>query len=222
MLAIIGDVGALAGSFDQDLPGLPRGRGSLIREDVLAAQRPRLLRAVVSAAAEHGIAATTIADIVTRARVSRQAFYKQFTDKESCLLAAVDSGIAVIMPRLEESGRAATADGLEASLRAVVRTYLRISASEPEFTRAWTLELPNAGTQGLAKRHDYFDKLAQGVRLIRYQALNGRGRELPESTYLALVGGCHELFYRYVTDHRTADLAELEEPFIEFLLASLA
>ena len=75
----------LAGSFDRDLPGLPRGRGRLAVDEVQDAQRDRILRAVISSTAEKGIASTTIADVVGRARVSRQAFYKQFESKEACL-----------------------------------------------------------------------------------------------------------------------------------------
>ena len=40
-----------------------------------------------AASAEKGYAATTIADIVRHARVSKRTFYEHFADKEDCLLA---------------------------------------------------------------------------------------------------------------------------------------
>jgi AcrR family transcriptional regulator len=42
---------------------------------------------MVGAVAAKGYAATTVADVLVRARVSRSAFYEQFRDKEDCFLA---------------------------------------------------------------------------------------------------------------------------------------
>ena len=47
---------------------------------------------MVSAAATLGYANVRIADVVNRARVSRQSFYAQFADKEACFLAAHAEG----------------------------------------------------------------------------------------------------------------------------------
>ncbi len=195
----------------------------MVTDDVLAAQRPRLLRAAIAAVAENGFAATTIADIVGRARVSRQAFYRQFDSKEACLIAAIDAGIETVAAVVAASG-AETGDqtDFEASIRAVLRAYLRVSAAEPEFTRAWTLELPISGAAGLAKRNEYFDILADVLRRLHIDAGLGSAREaLPETTYLALIGGCHELFYRYVAADRTSDLPDLEGAMASFVLAVL-
>src|SRR5258708_6394294 len=80
--------------------GLPRGRGALAPEEVARVQRERLLRATVAAVAELGYANARVADIVNRARASRQSFYEQFADKESCFLAAHAHGLEVILERL--------------------------------------------------------------------------------------------------------------------------
>ncbi|MFT3863553.1 MAG: TetR/AcrR family transcriptional regulator [Solirubrobacterales bacterium] len=52
-------------------------------------QRRRILDAMVACCAEKTFAATTIADLVSRAAVSRTTFYKLFTDKRDCFDAAV-------------------------------------------------------------------------------------------------------------------------------------
>src|ERR1700729_2560579 len=83
--------GALARTHEGE-PGLPRGRNGLPTETVRAAQRERLLRAVIAAVARTGFADLTVADIVRGARVSRAAFYIHFTDKEDCFLAATREG----------------------------------------------------------------------------------------------------------------------------------
>ena len=71
---------------------LPRGRHALAPEQVLADQRARLLAAVPGVVAEHGYEAMSVADIVKRAAVSRNAFYKNFSDKQECFAIAHEAG----------------------------------------------------------------------------------------------------------------------------------
>jgi AcrR family transcriptional regulator len=56
-------------------------------------QRRRIIDAMIDSCAEKTYAATTITDIVARARISRTTFYKQFDDKRACFDAAVDQCI---------------------------------------------------------------------------------------------------------------------------------
>src|SRR5882724_3806888 len=63
---------------------LPSGRHGLAREAVVASQRGRLLDAMAEVVAEKGYQATTVADVVERAGVSRRTFYEQFPDREAC------------------------------------------------------------------------------------------------------------------------------------------
>ena len=77
------------------------GRGSLpARGTVASAQRQRILRAMVSATATLGYSNVRIADVVNRARVSRQSFYGLFADKEACFLEAHAAGLELIVARL--------------------------------------------------------------------------------------------------------------------------
>src|SRR5260221_11554545 len=71
---------------------LPRGGQALAPEEVLRAQRERLLAAVPAVVAEHGYEAMSVADIVKAAAVSRNAFYKNFSDKQECFAIAHDDG----------------------------------------------------------------------------------------------------------------------------------
>jgi AcrR family transcriptional regulator len=52
-------------------------------------QRQRIIDAMIDSCAEKTYAATTIADIVAGARISRTTFYKQFDDKRACFDAAI-------------------------------------------------------------------------------------------------------------------------------------
>ena len=59
----LGEMGLLARTHEGE-PGLPRGRTGLPAEEVRAAQRDRLLRAVLAAVATAGFGDLTVADIV--------------------------------------------------------------------------------------------------------------------------------------------------------------
>lgn len=211
---------SLAGSFPVEAPGLPRGRTRMPAGKVETAQRARIQRAAIAAFAEIGFAATTVADIVARARVSRAAFYRLFDGKQACFLAAILAGRDAMMPRIVAAALTTPSPRFAGAVRATVREYLRVCAGEPEFTRAWTLELPTAGAEALRQRNDYFDALAGVLRTA--DALHHPDREpLPDPMYAALIGGCHELFHRYVSDGRTAALPELEDDIVAFLLRCL-
>src|SRR6516164_1724305 len=91
-------------------PGLPRGRSRLPASHVRASQLERLRAATISAVAEAGYAAVTIADIVRRAKVSRAAFYAHFADKEDCFLAATRQGGLLLADRVVSAAKKAPDD----------------------------------------------------------------------------------------------------------------
>ena len=67
--------------------------------------RTRLLQAMGSSAADRGFAATTIADIVREAGVSKRTFYEHFVSKEACFLALYRAVSASALRTLSESVR---------------------------------------------------------------------------------------------------------------------
>lgn len=203
----------LAGSFDRDLPGLPRGRGSLAADEVLDAQRKRILRAAISSTADKGIGSTTVADIVGRARVSRQAFYKQFESKEACLIAAIDAGIESILATIATAQGSTSNLSPREQLSAVVGQYLEKCSAEPEFVRAWVLDLPAAGPAGVAKRNEYVELLADALRGDYQHASQAPSR----GVFLAAIGGCYELFYRHVSSGAPESYTSLHAPVVSFL-----
>lgn len=195
----------LAGDYPAHLPGLPRGRHGLPPAQVAASHRSRLQRAAISAIAHKGYAETTVADIVTGARVSRREFYQHFDDKLSCFLAAAAEGGKVLFTKLSETS---THTGARTGLT-LARAYLDTCVSEPEFTRCLTVELPGAGAQGLAQRAQADKDLAVLVR--RYHAQIAPQAQLPdERMYLAAVGAIAELVVSYVAAGKIAQLGELD------------
>src|SRR5260370_16291289 len=78
--------GVLAGTHEGE-PGLPRGRSGLPAEAVRAAQRERLLRAVIAAVAEAGFRGVTVAGLLLRAPGPRAPFFPPPRGQEATFLA---------------------------------------------------------------------------------------------------------------------------------------
>ena len=105
-------------------------------------QWQRMLDAMVASCAEKTYAATTIADIVTRAGVSRATFYKHFANKRACLDAAVDASLEVMGAVARESA-SGTESGPE-RVRKAVTAALELMAAEPKYTRLVVIEAVSA------------------------------------------------------------------------------
>jgi AcrR family transcriptional regulator len=218
-------VGSLAGAH-VDAPGLPRGRSSLPTKVVRAAQRERLLRAVTAAAAEKGYGAVTVADVVSRARVSRNAFYDHFDDKEACFIAATDKGRELMFEQIAEATRALPSEATaEDRLRAGLRAYLAFMASEPEFARIFNLEMFGAEPEGYGQRRaESHARFAATNRAWHEWARkkNPSWPKVPDEAYRAMVGATYELVVGYVREGRTDELPELEAPLMDLHMAVFA
>lgn len=209
----------LSGSFPKSARGLPRGRTRLDPLDVTAQQHARLLRAVISAVAEKGYQATTVTDIVERARVSRSVMYREFDGKLDCFLAAIEAGLELVTARIADAMAQVSHGSLETVLRAISRAYLETCAREPEHTRAWVLELAAAGPQGVEARTRTLDWFAALMREIDRDY--GSGRPRPSEHYVALVGGITELVSREVRVGTEAELPRLEDALTTAAIAML-
>src|ERR1044072_7844004 len=71
---------------------LPRGRHALAPEEAVRDQRERLPAAVPGVVAKRGYEARSVAHLVKAAAVSRNAFYKNFKDKQDCFATAHEAG----------------------------------------------------------------------------------------------------------------------------------
>jgi AcrR family transcriptional regulator len=204
---------------------LPRGPHRLAREVVAASQRGRLLEAMAEAVADKGYAATTVADVVSRAGVSRKTFYEHFRDKEGCFLAAYDTGVEVLLGELASRAEAAGPEaGWRERVRGGIHAYLEVLASEPAFAHTFLVEVTAAGPRARERRDEVHRRF---VELLRGQVALARADhpelpEVPEPVYAAIVGGINEVVSSWVREGRTAYLLELEPALTYFQLALLA
>ena len=196
---------------------LPSGRHNLPREFVVTSQRDRLLDSMAQACAEKRYAEVSVADIVSRARVSRSTFYEIFPDKEACFLAAYDA----ILGRFVSELIAACNDpdltwpemielGIEASMRFL--------AAEPAFARMCIVDMFSAGPAAL-------ERYLSAVRMIASFVDSGRnmmrGREdVPESIASMVVGGAAVVIRAEIVDERTELLPEVGPDLLYAILVS--
>ena len=132
---------------------LPRGPHKLSREEVARSQRERLLEATTAAVAENGYVATSVADILKRAGVSRTTFYEMFRDKQDCFLAAYRAQAELVASVME----AALAPGYAPDepverLDRLLRVYLEGLRLQPALARVFLVEVYAAGPEAIAQR----------------------------------------------------------------------
>jgi AcrR family transcriptional regulator len=187
--------------------GLPRGRARRPPREIEQAQRERLLRAVVAAVAELGYANVRIADVVERARVSRQTFYAQFADKEASFLAAHARGVEQIVDELAPWVANVDPSDPRAPVRGAVRTYFELAAREPEFTRCMLIELQAIGPRGLAARLAAHRRIAALIEAwhAAARAAHPGWPAVPVERYAAAVGAVHDLLFDAVADPAVPD-----------------
>ncbi|HEY8810200.1 MAG TPA: helix-turn-helix domain-containing protein [Solirubrobacterales bacterium] len=194
---------------------LPRGRHALAPEEVLRDQRERLIDAVPSVVAERGYEAMSVADIVKAAAVSRNAFYKNFADKQECFAAAHDAGHERLFEVLVQScdSEATIEDRVEGSLAAALGAL----ASDPDTARLLFVEAPSAG-EGIALQ--YHRWLQHYGTLLRMAAPDLPAQSIPAPEVEGvIVGGIASRVASEVLHGRAAKLRELTASLVEYVLA---
>jgi AcrR family transcriptional regulator len=194
---------------------LPRGRHALSPEEVLRDQRERLVDAVPRVVAERGYEATSVADIVKAAAVSRNAFYKNFSDKQECFAAAHDAGherLLGILVRPCEAGAT-----IEERVQRSLAAGLDAMASDPDMARLLFVEAPSAG-EGIALR--YHEWLQRYGTLLRAAAPDLPPQSIPAPEVEGvIVGGIASRVASEVLNGRAAKLRDLTAPLVEYVLA---
>jgi len=194
---------------------LPRGRHALAPEEVARDQRERLLAAVPGAVAERGYEATSVADIVKAAAVSRNAFYKSFSDKQDCFATAHEVGherLFEILTAPCEQG-ATVEERVQRSLAAVLDAL----ASEPDLARLLFVEAPSAGEEIALRYHQWLQRYGTLLRVAAPDA-PPQSSPAPEVEGV-IVGGVASRVASEVLQGRGARLRDLTEPFVEYILA---
>jgi AcrR family transcriptional regulator len=153
--------------------------------------KERVLAGLATAVANKGYAATTIADIVRHARVSKRTFYEHFDDKEACFLTAYRRASSMLQELLVASQDRTLDPG--AQIRVTLHTYVQALELDAAQTRTFLLEIYAAGPRALAVRREVHEQFAALLLRLTRAAARGVFRVPSAEMTAALVGGVHEL-----------------------------
>jgi AcrR family transcriptional regulator len=188
--------GAKASSPSTQPASSARGRGwegsqGGQHERFVEIQRTRLLAAAVRAVDELGYPDTSVADITSRARVSRRTFYELFGDREECLTTVVEDILGLLMAELAAAGLEGLAwrDRVRSGLLAILAFLDR----EPVLARVLVVQALRGGPLVLRRREAVLARLAGVVDEGRL--LSVRGEKCTPLTAEGLVGAAFSIVY---------------------------
>ncbi|HSR93671.1 MAG TPA: TetR/AcrR family transcriptional regulator [Solirubrobacterales bacterium] len=194
---------------------LPRGRHALAPEEVLRDQRERLIAAVPRVVAGRGYEAMSVADIVKAAAVSRNAFYKNFSDKQECFAAAHEVGHERLFEVLVQPCDAAVT--IEERVEGSLAAGLDALASDPDVARLLFVEAPSAGEEIALRYHEWLQRYGTLLRSVAPE-LPSRSIPAPEVEGV-IVGGIASRVASEVLHGQAAKLRDLTAPLVEYVLA---
>lgn len=155
--------------------------------------RSRLLQAMGSCAADRGFAATTIADIVREAGVSKRTFYEHFASKEACFLALYRAVSASALRTLSESVH--PHKPWHHQIESALHAYFSHLSAGPRLLRTLFVEVHHLGGEGAVVRREVMQHLADFLLQTVNNPTSGpaTSRELTPTMAMAAVGGINEL-----------------------------
>lgn len=201
-------------------PTLPRGHHHLSRDEVGAAQRTRLLLAVVEVVAERGYASATVGDVLGRAHISRQTFYEHFTNKEDCFLAAFDQAADLLIGRIE-AALGPAGDPVLVRLDRVFDSWLRGLAATPELARALLVDVYSAGREAVARRLAVQERFAVVIADAVALGQRWRGGLDPHFIGRAVIGAVSALVTARIEAGAGTTVPELRAELVAFVGALL-
>lgn len=178
-------------------------------------QQQRIVDAMIASCAEKTYAATTIADIVKRASISRTTFYKHFTNKRACFDAALRSCITQIQA---VAGAAhSPSDGPPEAVRKAVGAVLELMAEKPALAQ---LVMSDAITVEPAILERYRSILIPALEGLWKGAIEPRRPEASDP--LLAFGRAQVLIFNQIAAGRTDRLPDLLPEIVYIALVPFA
>lgn len=155
--------------------------------------RQRLVEALADSIDGAGYSATTVADIVRRARTSRRTFYEYFSDREACLVElltetnreAIDTISAAVDP----------AAPWEVQIRQAVEAWIANAESRPAVMLTWIRDVPALGIAARRLQREVTESFIAMIQTLSDTAELRADGIPPVSAQRAimLIGGLREL-----------------------------
>lgn len=178
-------------------------------------QRERIVEAMIESCAEKTYAATTIADIVKRASISRTTFYKRFENKRACFDAALDSCIVEI--RAAAAAAHDPSDSPSEAVRKAVGAVLDLMAEKPAIAQ---LAMSDAITVEPAILERYRSLLIPALANLWEEA--GGPRRPKAADPLLAFGRAQVLIFSQIAAGRTDRLPDLLPEIVYIALLPFA
>jgi AcrR family transcriptional regulator/DNA-binding MarR family transcriptional regulator len=186
-------------------PRLRPGPGGLPRGQVTQIQRSRMLAAAVEAVEDVGYARMTVAQVISRARVSRKTFYDVFTDREDCFLAAFEQALSQARQIAQEAYEQESS--WREGIRSALARLLMFMDEEPGLAKLCIVEALGAGERVLDRRAIVLDELAKVID--RGREATSATREPPDVTAEGVVGAIFAVLHTRVLEHGDQPLTDL-------------
>jgi len=192
---------------------LPHGPSGLSRETVARNQRIRMYGGMIESVHRQGYPATTVADVIGLAGVSRRAFYEQFSNKEDCFLATYDIVVARARKQMVDAWQAER--GFPNRLRSAFGALLEHIGSDPKGARLVLVDSLGIGPRG----GDRMRLSGLGFELMLGQVLRlaPEPLSLPPLLTRAIVGGVRHVAFTAVVEGHERELAALRGDLLDVI-----
>lgn len=188
-------------------PEAPLDRHELPRAYIIRSERERVLEAMVRMSAAKGYEATTVADVIEYAGISRDAFDEMFADKEECFLAAYDAVFDVLIAHVTAAFEAASDEPWPEQIAAGLGALVELLAMEADIARMAMVEATAAGDDMRERYRAMFTRFTPFLEQGR--TYSGQGDELPADTARFAVGGAASLIFDEVRAGRGPELKRI-------------
>jgi AcrR family transcriptional regulator len=162
---------------------------------------------MIRVAAAKGYEATTAADVVEAAGVSRETFEQMFVGKEGCFLEAYDAVIDVLVAHVSTAFESTVGQPWPDRITAALRALVDLLATEHDIARMAMVEVTAVGEdariryRGALGRFTYF--LEEG------RSASAQGDELPADTARFAIGGATSMIFDEVRAGRGPELRRI-------------
>jgi AcrR family transcriptional regulator len=178
---------------------LPRGPHRLAASDVAADQRGRLTDAMVDLVGEQGYAATTVAQLIDRAQISRKTFYEHYDSREQLLLAAFDNATATTLEQVREAAQ--RTGGSTRRLEAAMRKLARCAREQPGAIALATTDIAALDPEGLRRREVLMGEYGELIACCMVS--DKQKAKLPSALAPILAGAIHRVIDSRVRGNRS-------------------
>jgi AcrR family transcriptional regulator len=169
--------------------------------------RERVLEAILRVAAAKGYEATTVADVIAAAGISRETFDELFESREACFLEAYEAAIDVAVAHVSVAFDGAAGQPWPARVEAALRALVELFAAESEIIRMAMVEVTAVGEEARIRYRSAIERFTPFLEEGR--PTTPRAGEIPADTARFAIGGATSLIFDEVRAGRGPDLTRI-------------